>query len=69
MALDPCRKKSAPKEWERIDLNALKAGGFIIQKQANFFSLRLKMPVENIPNERLVKVAEVAQRYGKGYVQ
>ena len=53
---------------EAIDLNALKAGGFIMQRQANLFSLRLKVPVGNITAEQLLKVAEIARRYGQGYL-
>ncbi|MBI5956705.1 MAG: MoaD/ThiS family protein [Chloroflexi bacterium] len=61
-------KEPASRGRETIDLNALKAGGFIMQRQGNFFSLRLKVPVGNITGEQLMKVADVAQRYGKGHV-
>lgn len=47
---------------------ALKAGGFIMQKQADLFSIRLRVPIGNITSEQLAKLAEISNQYGKGYV-
>lgn len=51
-----------------IDLSALKAGGFIKQKQPDLFVIRLRIPVGSISSEQLIKVAEVARKYGNGKV-
>ncbi len=50
------------------DLSRLKAGGFMKQKQPDLFSLRLRIPVGNVDSSQLLKLAEIAERYGRGYV-
>jgi anaerobic sulfite reductase subunit C len=47
-----------------VDLKALKAGGFIKQKQADLFVIRLRTPLGDISGEQLKKVAEVSEKYG-----
>lgn len=51
-----------------IDYSSLKKGGFMRQKQKNKFSLRLQVVGGSLTAENLVKIAEVAEKYGKGYV-
>ncbi len=53
---------------ERIDYAALKKGGFMRQKQKGFFSLRLQVVGGNLTAENIRTVAEVAEKYGHGYV-
>lgn len=65
-AESPAREKEgAGRERKPLDLKALKAGGFIKQKQAGLFALRLKVPLGNLTGAQLMKVAEVARRYGR----
>lgn len=52
----------------KVDFAALKKGGFMRQKQKNKFSLRLQVVGGELTAENLKKVAEVADKYGKGYV-
>lgn len=56
--------KAAPK----IDYAALKSGGIIMQKDENFFALRLRLPGGRLPADQLPKLAEVAKKYGRGIV-
>lgn len=53
---------------EKIDYAALKKGGFMRQKQKGFFSLRLQVVGGNLTAENIRTVAEVAEKYGHGYV-
>lgn len=53
---------------EVIDYASLKKGGFMRQKQKGKFSLRLGVVGGNLTAENIKTVAEVAEKYGKGYV-
>lgn len=50
------------------DYASLKKGGFMRQKQKNMFSLRLGVTGGELTAENLVTIAEVAEKYGHGYV-
>lgn len=50
------------------DYATLKKGGFMRQKQKNHFSLRLRVVGGNLTAKQLLKVAEVAEGFGHGYV-
>ncbi|MCK9565153.1 MAG: 4Fe-4S binding protein [Methanothrix sp.] len=52
-----------------IDYVALKSGGIIMQKDDDFFALRLRLPGGSLPADLLPKIAEVAKRYGRGEVR
>lgn len=51
-----------------INYAALKKGGFMRQKQKGCFSLRLQVVGGNLTSENIKTIAEVADKYGKGYV-
>lgn len=51
-----------------VDYATLKKGGFMRQKQKNHFSLRLRVVGGNLTAGQLAKIAEVADKYGKGHV-
>lgn len=51
-----------------IDYNELKKGGFLRQKQKDLFIMRLRTLGGNMTGEQLRKVAELADKYGRGYV-
>ncbi len=51
-----------------VDYAALKAGGFMRQKQKNTFSLRLRVVGGTVTVEQLETIAAVARRYGRDYV-
>ncbi|MDO4168612.1 MAG: 4Fe-4S binding protein [Lachnospiraceae bacterium] len=51
-----------------VDYAALKKGGFMRQKQKNNFSLRLRSTGGHVTAKQLAKIAEVAEKYGDGYV-
>lgn len=53
---------------DKIDYGALKKGGFMRQKQKGCFSLRLQVVGGNLTAENIRTVAEVAEKYGHGYV-
>ena len=53
---------------ETIDYKALKAGGFMKQVQKGYGSLRLAVIGGNLDATAIKTVAEVAEKYGHGYV-
>ena len=53
---------------QNVDYAALKKGGFMKQKQKGFGSLRLAVVGGNLTAKNIQTVAEVAEKYGKGYV-
>lgn len=56
------RKKSS------IDLNNLKAGGFIKERGKDLFTVRLRVPGGRMAVTRLKKIAEVAEKFGGEFV-
>lgn len=50
-----------------IDYDALKARGFLRQKQDGFFVLRLKMPHSVFKKDHLAEVVKISEQYGKGF--
>ncbi len=52
----------------QIDYAILKKGGWMVQKQKNKFALRIHVVGGHLTDEQLVAVAEVAKKYGHGYV-
>lgn len=51
-----------------VNYALLKKGGFMRQKQKNNFSLRLRVVGGNLSAVQLAKIAEVADKFGEGYV-
>lgn len=51
-----------------VDYAALKAGGFMRQKQKNTFSLRLRVVGGTVTVEQLLTIAAVAKKFGQDYV-
>jgi len=52
-----------------LDYAALKSGGIIMQKDDDFFSIRLNFPGGRVPAEKLSKIQEVADEYGRGEIR
>lgn len=46
----------------------LKDGGFIKQKQKDYYSVRIRVVAGNITAEQMRKVSLLAEKYGRGYV-
>ncbi|MFQ6136883.1 MAG: 4Fe-4S binding protein [Candidatus Hydrothermarchaeales archaeon] len=64
-------RKEAKEEVEslkRLDKKVLKEGGLIAQNDPDYFAIRLKVPVGRITPDQLRKVADVAEKEGRGYV-
>src|SRR6266496_1051772 len=51
-----------------IDLNNLKAGGFIKERGKDLFTIRLRVPGGRMAVSRLKKIAEVAETFGGEFV-
>ncbi|MBI5789514.1 MAG: 4Fe-4S binding protein [Candidatus Schekmanbacteria bacterium] len=51
-----------------VNYALLKKGGFMRQRQKDNFALRLKIIAGRVRADQLPKLAEVAEKYGKGYV-
>ena len=52
----------------KYNLKELKSGGLMKQKEKDLFSLRLRIVGGFVKSEQLVKLSEIANRYGKGYI-
>lgn len=53
---------------ELADLTILKRGGFIKQRQLDFFAVRLRAPGGSVTTAQLAAIQEAADRYGRGEV-
>jgi len=51
-----------------VNLNELKSGGYIKQRQKDKFTIRLRCPGGAMSVERMRKIAEVAEKYAEGRV-
>lgn len=52
----------------KVDVEALKSGGFIKQTQRDLFTIRLRCPAGKLTSLQLRKAAEIADKYGRGEV-
>ena len=52
----------------KIDLNNLKAGGFIKERGKDLFTVRLRVPGGRMSIPRLKRIAEVAEKFGGEFV-
>ena len=59
---------SDKKTASAIDLNNLKAGGFIKERGKDLFTVRLRVPGGRMTPARLRKIAETAEKYGGEFV-
>jgi dissimilatory sulfite reductase (desulfoviridin) alpha/beta subunit len=50
---------------EVFNLDQLKSGGYIRQRQKDLFTVRLRCPGGRVPFEKLKKIAEVGSKYSK----
>ncbi len=50
------------------DIKELKSGGLMKQKEKDIFSLRLRIVGGFIKSAQLVKLSEIANKFGKGYI-
>jgi len=60
---------TTPDPANHIDYAALKSGGIIMQKDDDFFAIRLRLPGGYIASDLLPKIAQVARKYGRGEVR
>ncbi len=51
-----------------LDLNALKAGGIIKQRQEDFFLVRLKVTLGALTSDQLAAIGAIAREYGRGKI-
>jgi dissimilatory sulfite reductase (desulfoviridin) alpha/beta subunit len=54
---------------EKIDYNDLKKGGVLQQRQPGYLIVRLRNIWGRIDADKLPKIQEIAQKYGRGYVR
>ncbi len=52
-----------------LDYAALKSGGIIMQKDDDFFTIRLNFPGGKVPADKLSRIQEVANEYGRGEIR
>lgn len=50
------------------DVKALKKGGFMRQSQKDYFSMRLRVAGGHLKSEQILKITEIAEKYGQGYI-
>ncbi len=53
---------------EHFDLAAMKKAGMIQQKQKEYFAMRLHAVGGDFSSEQMIKIAQVAERFGKGWL-
>jgi dissimilatory sulfite reductase (desulfoviridin) alpha/beta subunit len=58
----------ANEKQTKLDLNNLKAGGFIKERGKDLFTVRLRVPGGRMSVPRLKKIAEVAEKFGGEFV-
>ena len=68
--LEEQRRQKVEAELEKgkkevFDLDQLKSGGYIRQRQKDLFTVRLRCPGGRVPLKKLKKIAEVAPKYSK----
>ena len=51
-----------------VNYKELKSGGFIRQKQPDFFSMRVKCVAGNLTVEQLAAIKKVAEKFGRQYI-
>lgn len=51
-----------------INHSLLKEGGFIKQRQADFFAIRAKVLLGDLSADQLKKIAKISENYGQGWV-
>lgn len=51
-----------------LDANELKSGGFIMQRQPDLFTVRLRCPGGKVTSAQLRMAADLAEKYGRGEV-
>ncbi|HLE02592.1 MAG TPA: sulfite reductase [Dehalococcoidia bacterium] len=54
-------------EKKVVDVRALKATGMIRQTEREYFVVRLRVPGGNLEADKLIRAAELAKKYGRGY--
>ncbi|QXE92665.1 4Fe-4S binding protein [Geomonas subterranea] len=52
----------------KVDIEKLKSDGFIKERGKDLFTVRMRVPGGRLSVDRLMRIAEVAQKYGKGHV-
>lgn len=52
---------------EKINISDLKSGGYMKQRQPDLFCVRVKVLIGDITAEQMKKVAELSEKYGRGY--
>lgn len=53
---------------QEIDYEELKKGGYIVQRDPQYFTIRLRVPGGNLTPEQLIAIGEIAKKYGQGKV-
>ncbi len=64
----PSHQEAADAKAALLDTKRLKEGGIIKQGQADLFSVRLRIVGGHLTADQLPVLAEVATRYGRGYI-
>jgi anaerobic sulfite reductase subunit C len=53
---------------EKVDVEGLKKSGYILQRDAEYFTVRLRIPGGRLTSKQLISLGEVAERWGRGEV-
>ncbi len=51
-----------------VDIEKLKAGGFIAQVEKDLFSLRVRIPCGNVTSSQIRLLSDISEKYGRGYL-
>jgi len=53
---------------KEVNYEDLKKGGYIVQRNPQYFTVRLRVPAGNLTSEQLKALADIAERYGDGKI-
>jgi dissimilatory sulfite reductase (desulfoviridin) alpha/beta subunit len=57
-----------PRDKGKVDHEELKKSGYIFQRDAEYFTVRLRIPGGTLSSDQIAVIGEIARKYGRGTV-
>ncbi|MFQ6075814.1 MAG: 4Fe-4S binding protein [Candidatus Bathyarchaeia archaeon] len=54
------------KQPKELSYEELKKGGYIVQRDPNYFTIRLRIPAGNLDSKQLIELGRIAEKFGRG---
>jgi anaerobic sulfite reductase subunit C len=55
-------------EPEKVDYEGLRKSGYIVQRDPDYFTIRLRVPAGRLTSEQFTELARIAKKYGRGQI-